>query len=205
MVAGCEDSSSSRQQQSWRWRALQNQPSSTWTRAWLWPASPSSACCWWQWSSAAPRSSWTPTAPSRPPHGRNNTWMTDTLDHTCITCVHTCVHTFPPGNHTWRISAVSTKKWKWMSPQFQFPKTNAYILTFSSTTLEHFTYSKMMKKHFRLHVCSWHNLSLALIHIVKWFSMVPALRIISWHFLKQHFSEYIAKGFYMVPKTTLLG
>lgn len=103
MVAGCagvSEDSSSRQQQSWRWRALQNQPSWTWTRAWLWPASPSFACCWWPWSSAVQRSSWTHTAQSPPPRGRNSTWMTDTLKHT-YTCIYMCV---PPGNHTWNIS-----------------------------------------------------------------------------------------------------
>lgn len=134
-----------------------------------------------------------------------STWEEQHLDdwhtrpHMHNMCTYMCTYISP------RQPYMTYQCRKWMSPQFQFPKTNAYILTFSSTTLEHFTYSKMMKKHFRLHVCSWHNLSLALIHIVKWFSMVPALRIISWHFLKQHFSEYIAKGFYMVPKTTLLG
>lgn len=77
--AGVSEDSSSRQPQPWRWRALRNQPSWTWIRAWLWPASPSFACCWWPWSSAARRSSWTPTVQSPPPHGRNSTWMTDTL------------------------------------------------------------------------------------------------------------------------------
>ena len=189
MVAGCEDSSS-RQQQSWRWRAPQSQPSCTWTRAWLWPASRSSACCWWQWSSAAPRSSWTRTAPSPPPHGRNNTWMTDTLHPTCTTCIHVF-----PQETIHDVSALSLqKKLKVMSPQFQFPKTNTHILSFSRTTSEHFSYSKMMKKHFRLHVCSWHNISLALIPIVKLFSMVPAWRIISWHFFNSISVNMLWKG-----------
>lgn len=91
MKAGCvgvaEDSSSTRQQQSWRWRALRSQPLWTWTRVWLWPASPSFACCWWPWSSAVPRSSWTPTALSPPPHGRNSTWTTE-----WCTCLPPCCY-----------------------------------------------------------------------------------------------------------------
>lgn len=58
-----------------RWRSQRKTPLLwTWTRVWLWHASRSSVCCWWQWSYAVPKSSWTPTAPYPRPPGRSNTW-----------------------------------------------------------------------------------------------------------------------------------
>lgn len=110
MVTGCvgvSEDSTSRHLQSWRWRAPQSQHSWMWTRAWLWPALPSSACCWWPWSSAVQKSSWTPTAPFPPPHGRSSTWMTNTQTHKHTYAKHLRL---PQGNHTWQISKVFTQR-----------------------------------------------------------------------------------------------
>lgn len=186
MVAACEgvsDDSSSRQQQSWRWRVLRSQLSWTWTRAWLWPASPSSACCWWPWSSVVQRSSWTPTAPSLPPHGRNSTWMTDALKHTCA---HRVNHTITSKVSTQKkgfLKGSVVRQWfSWLHNLFWFQNENIQnkyeILSFNNTTFSE-------------------------AHVVFWYSEMVVL----WQRknMSDTVCQYILKGFFMVPQNILLG